>query len=67
MSLALVPDDGEELYLTLKTDQPILDIAYASGFANLSNFNRRFKELKGCSPKAYRNQMRPTRREAVLA
>lgn len=25
LSLALVPDDGEELYLTLKTDEPILD------------------------------------------
>ncbi len=25
MSLALVPDDGEELYLTLETDEPILD------------------------------------------
>jgi hypothetical protein len=25
ISLALVPDDGEELYLTLQTDEPILD------------------------------------------
>ena len=25
LSLALVPDDGEELYLTLKTDEPILE------------------------------------------
>lgn len=25
LSLALVPDDGEELYLTLKTDDPIVD------------------------------------------
>lgn len=25
LSLALVPDDGEELYLTLKTDEPLLD------------------------------------------
>jgi hypothetical protein len=25
LSLALVPDDGEELYLTLKTDEPIVE------------------------------------------
>ena len=25
LSLALVPDDGDELYLTLQTDQPIVD------------------------------------------
>jgi hypothetical protein len=25
LSIALVPDDGEELYLTLKTDEPIAD------------------------------------------
>ena len=52
--------------LLLETDQPIVDIAYASGFTNLSNFNRRFKELKGHSPRAYRSLLRP-RREGVLA
>jgi AraC-like DNA-binding protein len=41
--------------LLLETDQPIVDIAYSSGFNNLSNFNRRFKELKQHTPKAYRN------------
>ena len=25
LSLALVPEDGEELYLTLKTDEPIVE------------------------------------------
>jgi len=49
--------------LLLETDQSILEIAYASGFTNLSNFNRRFKELKGHSPKAYRNLLRPVGRE----
>ena len=53
--------------LLLETDQPILDIAYASGFANLSNFNRRFKELKGRSPREYRNLMRPANCELALA
>lgn len=49
--------------LLLETDQSIVQVAYASGFTNLSNFNRRFKELKGHSPKAYRNLMRPAGRE----
>jgi AraC-like DNA-binding protein len=47
----------------LETSQSIVQIAYASGFTNLSNFNRRFKELKGISPKAYRNLMKTTGRE----
>jgi len=49
--------------LLLETNQSILQIAYASGFTNLSNFNRRFKEMKGISPKAYRNLVKSTGRE----
>ena len=41
--------------MLLETDQSVLDVAYASGFTNLSNFNRRFKETKGCTPREYRN------------
>jgi len=41
--------------LLLESERPIVDIAYASGFTNLSNFNRRFKEMKGQTPRAYRN------------
>lgn len=44
--------------MLLETAQPILDVAYSSGFTKLSNFNRRFKELKGQTPKAYRNLSR---------
>jgi AraC-like DNA-binding protein len=47
----------------LETDQSILDIAYASGFSNLSNFNRRFKESKGRSPRAYRDLLKRDDRE----
>jgi AraC-like DNA-binding protein len=53
--------------LLLESDQSIVQVAFASGFTNLSNFNRRFKELKGHSPKAYRNLMRPAGRELVPA
>jgi AraC-like DNA-binding protein len=37
----------------------VSDIAYDSGFNNLSNFNRRFRSLKGLSPREYREAFRP--------
>jgi AraC-like DNA-binding protein len=52
--------------LLLETEQSILDIAFGSGFTNLSNFNRRFKELKGNSPREYRNLMRPAGNELAV-
>ncbi len=39
-----------------ETDQPISDICFSSGFNTLSNFNRLFKRLCGCTPTEYRNQ-----------
>ncbi len=33
---------------------PVSDIAYSCGYCNLSNFNRQFRKLAGCSPKEYR-------------
>jgi len=47
--------------LLLETDRSIVDVAYSSGFTNLSNFNRRFKDLKGSTPKAYRNLLKHER------
>jgi AraC-like DNA-binding protein len=38
----------------IESDRPVSDIAYESGFNNLSNFNRRFRALKGMSPRDYR-------------
>jgi AraC-like DNA-binding protein len=40
---------------------PIAHIAYASGFGDLSTFNRRFRETFGLSPKAFRARDRSYR------
>lgn len=36
------------------TTRSVSDIAYSCGYNNLSNFNRQFRKLAGCSPKEYR-------------
>ncbi|MEN1786289.1 MAG: helix-turn-helix transcriptional regulator, partial [Bacteroidota bacterium] len=42
--------------LLLETDQNISEIAYATGFNNLANFNRIFNKSKQLTPSQYRNQ-----------
>lgn len=42
--------------LLVETDRSVSAIAYESGFNNISNFNRRFLEVKKVSPKRYRQQ-----------
>jgi len=37
-------------------DLSVSEIAYKSGFKNISNFNRQFKSLKNLSPTAFRNK-----------
>jgi len=49
---------GEACRLLLETDMSVTDVALDSGFTNLSNFNRRFRELKGMSPRQLRQQSR---------
>ncbi len=40
----------------MQSEASVSEICYASGFNNLSNFNRQFKERKGMSPKEFRKQ-----------
>lgn len=40
--------------LLLDTDLPIIDISAQAGYSSLSNFNRAFRLINGCSPSEYR-------------
>ena len=42
--------------LSKKTDLSIAEISYKSGFNNLTNFNRKFKSIKGITPSAFRKR-----------
>ena len=42
--------------LLSETDEPITEICFATGFNNVANFNRRFRELKTVTPREYRQQ-----------
>ncbi len=47
----------------IESDDRIIDIALGAGFDNLSNFNRRFRAAKGCTPREYRARARSDERE----
>jgi len=49
---------GYACQLLLDGSFNISQIGYESGFNNLSNFNRHFKAIKGCTPKEYQKQHR---------
>lgn len=44
-------------FLTNSTQLSISDIAYHCGFFNVSNFNRKFKEIKGVTPTGFRKKV----------
>jgi AraC-like DNA-binding protein len=52
--------------MLIESDRSILDICLAVGFENSSNFNRRFRQFRGMSPRDYRTRYRDVvRRSAV--
>lgn len=52
---------GNAARMLLNTEESISNISYLCGFNNISNFNRIFKDRKGCSPSAFREQVKKTR------
>jgi AraC-like DNA-binding protein len=43
--------------LLMDSDRPITSIAFEVGFNNIANFNRRFLDIKGMTPRDYRRQV----------
>jgi AraC-like DNA-binding protein len=48
---------GSACRLLAEPSYNISEVAYNSGFENLSNFNRHFKSIKGCTPTTYREKL----------
>lgn len=49
---------GHACRMLSEGDWTIAEVAYASGYKNLSNFNRFFKAIVGKTPKEYKNEFR---------
>ena len=47
---------GSACRLLVETDRTVAEVGFAAGFNNVSTFNRRFLELKGMTPRAFRRQ-----------
>jgi AraC-like DNA-binding protein len=43
--------------ISRESDITISEVSYRSGFKNLSNFNRKFKEIKGMTPSDYKKKL----------
>jgi AraC-like DNA-binding protein len=50
---------GSACRFLVETDRSVTEVCFAAGFHNVSTFNRRFRELKGMTPRAFRNQFTP--------
>jgi AraC-like DNA-binding protein len=44
-------------HLLMQSDHLVTDICYQVGFNNVANFNRRFREIKGMTPREFRRQI----------
>lgn len=47
---------GHAHRMLIETDRTISEVAFASGFESLSNFNRRFRDISGISPREFRQR-----------
>ena len=47
---------GDTHRMLIETDRTISEVAFASGYESLSNFNRRFREISGISPREFRQR-----------
>lgn len=47
---------GMACRLLLESDRTVAEVSRASGFSNLSTFNRRFRALKGRTPREFRSE-----------
>ena len=47
---------GQACKLLQQEKYSVSEVCYRVGFGNLSNFNRKFRELIGCTPKEYRKK-----------
>jgi AraC-like DNA-binding protein len=52
---------GNATRLLIDTTHNVTEVAYKCGFNNISNFNRTFKQRKGCTPKEFRSNFSGTR------
>lgn len=55
---------GHACKLLLDEDRSIGEICYESGYQNLTNFNKFFREIKGENPSQYRKSMRTSTHKA---
>lgn len=43
--------------LLMQQDLPVMEICYKVGYSSITNFNKKFKEIMGCTPKKYRQSL----------
>lgn len=55
---------GHAASLLRNSEEPVTEVAHASGYENMSFFYRKFKEHYGCAPAAYREQSRKQQQDA---
>jgi AraC-like DNA-binding protein len=53
---------GRACRLLAESDRPVIEIAAACGYANLSNFNRQFLRLKNTTPRRFRERVQAIHR-----